>query len=192
MRAYSTRLLTRGEVRRFRRIPVTSAARTVLDVAALVAVDELERIVAEAEGRRLVGERELVDVLARNSGRNGAAPLRALLEGDGDPARTRSRAERKLLKLLRAASLPAPETNARLGPYEVDLLWRDRRLAVEVDSYSFHSGRPKFERDRLRDADLQARGFRVVRVTWRQLTREPDAVVARIAHLLGERGICPT
>ncbi|MGH2952728.1 MAG: DUF559 domain-containing protein [Solirubrobacterales bacterium] len=189
IRVYTTRVLTHGEVRNFRGIPVTSPARTVLDMGAVEPADEHERIVAEALGTRLVTEQDLLDVLERNRHRPGATPLRLLIEGDGNPARTRSRAERTLLKLLRASPLPAPETNAQVDPYEIDLLWRDHRLAVEFDSWSFHSRRPKFERDRVRDADLQAQGFRVIRVTWRQLTREPEAVVARIAALLGEKGI---
>jgi very-short-patch-repair endonuclease len=128
-------------------------------------------------------------VLERNGQRPGVARMRELIEADGDPARTRSRAERKLLKLLRASPLPAPETNALVGPYEVDLLWRRHRLVVEFDSYSFHARRPKFERDRIRDAELQAMGYRVLRVTWRQLTRQPESVVARIAHFLHQMGI---
>jgi very-short-patch-repair endonuclease len=192
IRVYATRFLTNAEVRRIQRIPVTSPARTILDLAASTPTDELERIVAEAYAQRLVGKGELVGVLERNRGRTGAAPLRRLVEGDGDPARIRSRAEHRLLKLLRASPLPAPETNGRVGPHEIDLLWREERLAVEFDSWSFHSGRPKFERDRIRDAELQARGYRVIRVTWRQLTRDPAAVVARLEGFLGERGISPT
>jgi very-short-patch-repair endonuclease len=66
----------------------------------------------------------------------------------------------------------------------VDFVWRDKHLAVETDGYSFHSTRAAFERDRLRDAELTARGFRVIRITWRQLTEQPLAVVARIAGAL--------
>jgi very-short-patch-repair endonuclease len=67
----------------------------------------------------------------------------------------------------------------------VDFIWRDQRLIVETDGYRFHSSRTAFERDRIRDAELTGAGFRVVRVTWRQLTSEPLAVVARLAVALG-------
>jgi very-short-patch-repair endonuclease len=90
-----------------------------------------------------------------------------------------------MLGLVRAAALPAPRTNVRIGPYEVDAMWNEQRVIVEVDGYAFHSSRAAFERDRARDADLQARGFRVVRVTWRQIVDRPEATVARIACLLG-------
>jgi very-short-patch-repair endonuclease len=66
----------------------------------------------------------------------------------------------------------------------VDFLWRDRRLVTEVDGYRLHSSRVSFERDRGRDAELNAAGFRVIRITWRQLVEEPAAVVARLAQAL--------
>lgn len=57
-------------------------------------------------------------------------------------------------------------------------------LPAEVDGFAFHSTRAAFERDRLRDAELQARGLAVLRVTWRQIVDEPDALVARLARAL--------
>ena len=85
---------------------------------------------------------------------------------------------------MRAAQLPMPDVNVRIGPIEVDFLWREERLIVEVDGFRFHASRAAFERDRLRDAELQASGFRVMRVTWRQLTRTREATLARIASAL--------
>lgn len=69
--------------------------------------------------------------------------------------------------------------------YEVDFLWRDRGLAVEIDVYKHHADREAFESNRRRDADLAAAGLSVIRVTWRQLQGEPEAVIARIALALG-------
>ncbi len=89
-----------------------------------------------------------------------------------------------LLRLIRSACLPQPEANILLGTYEVDLLWRDQRLIVEVDGFEFHGSRRSFEADRLRDARLQAAGWRVMRVTWRQLVETPAAVVANLAAAL--------
>jgi len=86
--------------------------------------------------------------------------------------------------LIRAARLAAPRTNARVGRYEVDLLWPRQRLVVEVDGFAYHSSRTAFERDRRRDAELQAWGYRVLRITWRRLVAEPNAVVAQLAALL--------
>jgi very-short-patch-repair endonuclease len=63
-------------------------------------------------------------------------------------------------------------------------MWREQRLIVEVDGFAFHGSRHAFERDRRRDAELLAAGFRVVRFTWRQIAGEPEVVVARLAVLL--------
>jgi very-short-patch-repair endonuclease len=77
-----------------------------------------------------------------------------------------------------------PQTNARLHGYEVDFLWPAARLVVEIDGFAYHRTRQAFERDRRRDAQLAAACFTVVRFTWRQLTEEPEAVVAQLAVLL--------
>ena len=85
---------------------------------------------------------------------------------------------------MRVAGLPAPLTNSHVAGLEVDLLWREQRLVVEVDGYAFHVSRAAFERDRRRDARLLAAGYRVLRVTWRQLAHEPERVIAVIAAAL--------
>ena len=101
-----------------------------------------------------------------------------------DPALTRSKLERRMLELVRAARLPEPKANQKLGAWEADLVWREQRLIVEVDSYTFHSSRRSFERDRRKDQELQAAGYRVIRFTWRQITYEPEAVIAALAVAL--------
>jgi very-short-patch-repair endonuclease len=170
------------------RVPITTPARTLLDLAAILPLNMLERVVAEAQVRRLADRRSIADQLDRNRGRAGVRSLRRLLELDGGPALTRSRAERMMLALVRAAELPPPQVNARLGRYEVDFLWSERRLVVEVDGYAYHANRRAFERDRVKDAALAAAGYAVVRVTFRQLTDTPQAVVARLAAALAARG----
>jgi very-short-patch-repair endonuclease len=96
------------------------------------------------------------------------------------PGRTRA----GLCTPLRAAALPPTAVNARIGRHEVDLVWAPQRLVVEVDGFAYHGSRAAFERDRLRDAELQAAGYRVVRVTWRQLVERPEALIARLAQAL--------
>jgi very-short-patch-repair endonuclease len=100
------------------------------------------------------------------------------------PGLTRSEAERRLLDLLRRAGLPPTATNAKVAGHEVDVLYEEERLIVEVDGYAFHRTRAAFERDRRRDADLVAAGCRVMRVTWRQLCDEREALVVRLARSL--------
>jgi very-short-patch-repair endonuclease len=109
----------------------------------------------------------------------GVNALRAAIATQ--PKLTRSEAERRLVELIRAARLPEPLTNATIGRHEVDLLWDASRLVVEVDGYAFHSTRSAFERDRRRDAELHAIGYRVLRVTWRQIADDREALVATLA-----------
>jgi very-short-patch-repair endonuclease len=182
IRLHRVRRLHPLDVRRRGRIPLTAPARTLLDLADVIASRDLERAVNEAQVRRLVRPRQLLDAVERSPGRRSAGALRELLERD--PALTRSEAEDRLLGLLRAAELAPAAVNARVGRYEVDFLWRRERLVVEVDGYAYHATRAAFERDHLRDAELQAAGYRVVRVTWRQLVDGPEALIARIAQAL--------
>jgi very-short-patch-repair endonuclease len=123
-----------------------------------------------------------LSVLPGRRTRHLRAALQTLVHAD--PAVTRSELEERFLALVRDAGLPEPEVNAEVGPYEIDFLWRAQRLAVELDGWSFHSDRAAFEDDRRRDADLVARGFRVIRITWRELENNAVAVPARIAAAL--------
>jgi len=159
-------------------LPATSPVRTLRDLAASEP-RSLERATNEALARRLVRPGELEPVARRR----GAAAIRAML--DDGPGFTRSEAERVAVRLVVRAGWRRPETNARIGPWEVDLLWRDERLVVEIDGYAAHTGRSAFERDRRKDAALQALGYTVLRLTYRQLIREPEWVVATLARLLG-------
>jgi very-short-patch-repair endonuclease len=165
-------------------LPVTAPARTLIDLSADATQPELEHSLAEARILKLVSRRELLAALARAPRRAGAGRLRALLEAEGDQGFTRSAAERRLLELITRAQLPRPEVNVRLCGYEVDALWREAKLVVEIDGHAFHGHRAAFERDRKRDQILAAAGYRVVRVTWRQLVQEPLAVAVRLAQAL--------
>jgi very-short-patch-repair endonuclease len=184
IRVHRTRALDRRDVRTCDGVPITTPARTLLDLAGEASARELERALAEAHVRRLTSRRDLLSLLARHGGRPGSPEIRRFLEADQGTRPTRSQAEERLLALVRAARLPMPDVNVRVGPIEVDFLWREERLVVEVDGFRFHASRAAFERDRLRDAELQAGGLRVMRVTWRQLTREREATLARIARAL--------
>lgn len=182
VRVHRVRSFGPGETTTHKHIPITTAARTLLDLAPTLEPRQLEQAMAEALRRRLTRPAALHSLLARCSGRPGVPKLRSLLEGN--PAFTRSELEERFLALVREASLPAPELNAALDPYEIDFLWREERLALEADSWDFHSDRKAFEEDRRRDANLVARGYRVIRVTWRQIAEEPLAVIARVAAAL--------
>jgi len=181
---HCVRCLSVTDVRRRDGLLVTAPARTLLDLAEMIPLDELEQAVAEARRSGLVREGELEAQLARSPGRHGAKPLRAVLEREGGPAFTRSEAEKRLLALLRKARLPAPRCNVVLCGHEVDFFWPHANLVVEFDSWEFHRSRAAFEQDRRRDADLQLAGHQVLRITWWRLEDEPEAIVAQIASAL--------
>ena len=187
VRVHCVRSLWVTEVRRRQGLPVTSPARTLLDFAEVAPLDELEQAVAEARRSGLVRDGELEAQVERSPGRHGVKPLRALLKREGGPAFTRSKAEKRLLALIRRARLPPPRCNVPVAGHEVDFLWPASKLVVEFDSWEFHRGRDAFEKDRRRDADLLLGGYRVLRITWRRLAEEPETVVAQIATALAER-----
>lgn len=163
---------------------VTRPARTLLDLAATAEPRQLDRLVAEARLRRLVDERELREVVSRHPRRRGGARLLALLDAEREPAMTRSDAERRFRDLMRRSGMPMPLASARVAGFEVDALWADERVIVEVDGFAFHRSRQAFERDRRKAGVLEASGFRVLRVSWRQIVEAPETVVASVATAL--------
>ena len=176
--------IDRRDVRRRDGLPLTSPARTLVDLAFDASADELDRAVSEARALDLLRTGELERALERSPGRRGAAPTRAFLLREDQPGYTRSKAERQMRRLMNAAGLPVPVANAKVAGYTADFLWREQRVIVEVDGYQFHGHRAAFERDRRKDMALSAAGYRVIRITWWQLRDEPFAVVAHIARML--------
>ncbi len=185
IRAHRIRCLARTERTVVEGIPVTTAGRTLLDIAALLPTDALEAAVARAERERLVSKKELLGLVARHRGHRGMRALRFVLRRAGGPALTRSAAERRFLALVRGAGLPQPECNAVFRGYEVDFLWREGGIAVEVDGFRYHSSHPSFEQDRRKDAELLVAGFGVLRLSWSRITDEPLAVAAQLGQALG-------
>jgi very-short-patch-repair endonuclease len=178
----TTKTLRPADVSRHQRIPVTTAARTILDLSAIVEIEKLEHACAEAHALKLAFEPDLREQLAYNRGKRGAARLRRLLDRSRRPARVRSRLERELLKLIRASDLPEPETEQWIGPYLVDFVWWAERLVVETDGLAFHEHDRAQRRDRARTNDLQLRGYLVLRFTWAEVTQQPDWVLDEIAR----------
>jgi len=169
-----------GEVTLRSGIPVTTVERTLADLAGVLAPRSLERTIARAEAMRLLDVPTLLDAVAH---RPGAPAVRRIL-ADWVPSLTRSELEDRMLDLLDAAGLPRPEVNARVGRFEVDLVWRAARLVAETDGHAFHGSRRQVERDRHRDAVLTAAGYRVLRFTWKQVVDRPDEVVRAVATAL--------
>lgn len=165
-------------------LPITTPARTVLDLAAVSSLRETERAYGEAWTQRLLTDAHLLDAVGRTPRHRGARTVHTILEAQEEPPMTQREAEDRMLALVREADLHGFETQRSVHGHTVDFLWRDQRVVVEVDGYQYHSDRRRFESDRRRDADLQAHGYAVLRVTWRQLRRESLFVAARLGALL--------
>jgi very-short-patch-repair endonuclease len=179
--------LRADEVTHLEGIPITTAARTVLDLAGLTSSRQLERALARCKRKHPTAWDALPELLRRHPRHVGSRRLRAILGSGTTPALTRSEAEERLLALIRRGRLREPETNVRIHGFEVDFLWRAERLVVEVDGFAFHSSRRSFEGDRLRDGDLVGHGLRVARVTWHHLTNEPEALLVRLTRAIDHK-----
>jgi very-short-patch-repair endonuclease len=177
------------EITRYDGIPVTTPARTLLDLAAIVPYHHLERAATEAEIRRLGSPTSLADLVARYPGRAGTPAVRRLLERrDIGRNITKRELELRFLAFLDAHRIPRPHVNARVDGREVDCLWPEQRLIAELDGFATHGTRTAFETDRARDRALLLAGYRVTRITWRQLAQEPKALAAELDGLLSPRG----
>ncbi len=181
------------DVTAIRGIPVTTPSRTLLDLADVLPIRAVERALDQAEIAWRLDLGALEDQLRRNHGRHGAGRLRALVTDQREPALTANDLEERMLAICRLAGLPVPEVNVFLvladgGPaIRPDFLWRDHRLIVETDGRRTHQTGSAFEGDRLRDQRAMAAGWRVVRITWRQVTREPERIRALVTDLLAAR-----
>lgn len=185
IRGHRSGCLVRRDVRIEHGLPVTSPARTLLDRAATVTVDDLEREMDEALiVLQIVRRQELEDVIARTTGHRGAPILARLLAHRTHETVTQSEAERLFLALVRKAGLPEPETQVRLAGYRVDFLWREQRVVFEIDGYRFHTSRRAFDRDRRKDLVLKQAGYDPNRVSRDQVRHEPLTVLAHIAGAL--------
>jgi very-short-patch-repair endonuclease len=176
-------------------IPVTSPFRTIFDLAAVVDLRTLERAWHEAEHRELRDRVSLPMLLERYPGRRGTRNLHVLLGSKEPVARTRNDFEEAFLALVDAYGLPRPRMNADLSVrgrfFEIDALWEQERVAVELDSRSVHGTKKRFESDRQRDRILIAEGWKTMRVTWRQLQEEPDEIAADLRLALQMPGPHP-
>jgi very-short-patch-repair endonuclease len=168
-------------------IPVTTVARTLLDLAGQLHPRQLATALDRAERLDLFDLDAVEDLLVRARGKRGAKALREAIAGYR-PLNTRSELEVGHWQLLRDAGLPEPELNVLVDgerqTHEVDALWRDRRLIVELDGFAFHRTRQDRARDAYRDADLELAGFRVVRLTWDDVTRGGDRTIRRLGQIL--------
>jgi very-short-patch-repair endonuclease len=186
IRIHRPRALADDEITALRGLPVTTPARTILDLAAAGLPDrQLEAALNIAERRRLLDFNELRNLLARYPRRHGTRSLKAQLSRFGGPVDTRSELERLVYELSDDRRLPRPLVNTVIEGRVRDFHWPLCRLVVEADSYRWHRSPSALNDDRERDVELTLAGFRVLRFTWEQVTDRPDYVVRAILSALG-------
>jgi hypothetical protein len=184
--------LDKADVTTVNRIPVTTVARTLLDLAAVATRHQLARAIQQAELQRVLD----VDAIRAQCHRNPRAPgtrrLRAELALPSDDL-TGSPLEDRFLAEWRAVGGPEPERQPYIDPGDggvllrPDFVWPESMVAVEIDGRGPHGTRHAFEDDRRRDQRLQAAGWVVIRITERQLTEELPRILRLVARLIVRR-----
>ncbi len=166
-------------------IPCTSAARTIVDLAGALRMDELEAMVMAADSLGILNRRRLEELAADGSRRPGSARLRELLSDD--PIEVRSRNEGRMMAICHDFRVARPLVNHRIDTagctFYADFCWPDARLIVEADSWRWHGGRAASERDRDRDQLLSIAGWRVVHFTRDQILHGRAETGSRLVAL---------
>jgi Transcriptional regulator, AbiEi antitoxin len=173
-----------NERSRLRGIPVTSVARTLVDLAAQLDLDDLSLAFDEAWHRYRIGPGHVDRILIGRRGPPGAEKLRLVMGHDAELVL--SRLERAFIALLRAHGLPLPLTNIRVGAHRIDCHWPDLNLILELDSFAFHNSRTSWESDRSRERAARATETEHQRLTWYDVVEEPGPTVEWLRRRLGQ------
>jgi len=167
----------------WRGIPVTTVARTLVDLPAVWSAEDLARASHEAGVRYGTTPRDVDAVLAKRPNAPGSAKLRGVMRGEVRV--TLSKLERRFLQRLEEAGLPLPQTNRPAGGRRVDCRWPEHRLTVEVDGYRYHSSRHAWETDRRREREARARGDEFRRYTFGDVEEWPAWMLRELHDLVG-------
>lgn len=171
-----------GEAMRVDGLRVTTPARTIVDLAARLKGRAMRETVERAQDLNRFHPDEIRAIAPGRRGTKALRDLVDLLDPDADNAR--SHLERLFLEVIRRARLPRPEVNHPINGKKRDFVWAAHRLVVEVDGYRYHSTREAMRRDRRRDRELTALGYRPVRFTFEEVAFEPETVAADLTTLL--------
>lgn len=181
-------VLPRADVTKLAGIPVTTVARTLVDLAGVLPANRLRKALDEAERSHRLDINAIKQVLARTRGRKGRshAAIRAALDDLAATGATitRSDLEDRFLALLADHGLPRPRTNQLVEGIQVDACWPEHRVVVELDGYAYHHAVHAFTNDRERSNDLVLAGYVVLRFTHGHVVRRAGWVAERIARAL--------
>jgi very-short-patch-repair endonuclease len=169
-------------------LPVTSPARTLLDLAPTGTARQLELAFDRGIAERTLRLSQVRDLLARAGGHRGRGRLAALLGREsGASTVTASQNEERLLALIRRAGLPTPQVNFPFETWKLDFYWPGAHFALEVDSHRFHSTHYRFARDRRKDNALRRATIEVMRIVDEEITERSHGLIADITRELALR-----
>jgi hypothetical protein len=184
IRAHYTATLDPEDVATKDNIPLTSPARTLLDLARTLKPHLLVKAIEEAERRHIFDLMALDRAIARAPGRRGVKTLRAALAGYRPPPDTRSPPEQRFYELIRSdPTIPDPQSNVLVAGLQVDFFWPGTRLVVEVDGRGYHSSPRAFETDRVRDAKLARARCPVLRITDERMRTDRAGILTDVRAL---------
>ena len=186
LRVHRSKTLTPGDVTVHFGIPVTTPARTLLDIADRMTDAALARAVNDLRLARYLSLAHLAEIAGRDPQTSATKRVRPHV-AHPQRAPTRSEFEDAFLLFVERYDLPTPQVNTRVAGHEADILFPAHKLVVELDGYDFHSGRERFESDRDRDPDLLAAGIATVRLTWERLNLKPGREADRLHAILAQR-----
>ncbi|HVP03587.1 MAG TPA: type IV toxin-antitoxin system AbiEi family antitoxin domain-containing protein [Solirubrobacteraceae bacterium] len=188
-RVHTTRRLPLEERAMVDAMPLTSVARTLVDLGDVLSARRVRGAFVRAEQLRLIDMRAVHAALAGARHRPGAAILREVLRGyDPRWQDTLSRLELLTLDVLAAHDLPEPEVNAWIeNRYLADFLWREQRVILESDGDAVHATPGARRADARRDRDLARRGYRTLRATTEELHHRPHELARRLRGALRAR-----
>jgi hypothetical protein len=173
------------DVTRQRGVPCTTRARTILDTAPRLTHKQLTRLVNDQRLDGHVRLDALADILARNPLHPAVKLLKPFVEDPANP--TRSSLEDEFRAFIATYGFPVPQINVRAGGREIDAIFPEHRLIVEVDGFGYHRSREAFEEDRERDAEHLARGLSTLRMTEIRLRQTADREADRLWTILRRR-----
>lgn len=158
-------------------IVVTTVSRTLLDIAAVLPLAAVRRAIGQADVLQRFDRHDLRRLLDRHPRHRGNRVLSDLLGRWDEPERLRSDLEARFVLLCKRLGFPRPLLNATVLGMEIDALFPDQRIAVELDGYRFHSGPIQWENDHDKRARLVAAGWTVLAYSWRQVRDDGGAFV---------------
>jgi hypothetical protein len=182
IRTVRSRRIDRRDVTKRHGIPVTTVARTVVDLAADSTPDELALHFHAGATRWKLKPHHVEAVLERRPNAKGAKKLRRVM--NGDTRALLSELERGFIALLEANDLPLPKTNIPVDGHWVDCRWEEYALTIELESYEFHNTRHAWETDHKRERKARRRGDEYRRYFYSDIFETPEETAADVRQLL--------